>query len=103
MLATKNDLLMGRLDILEQGVTTLDSRVASLDDKVTHVIQMNSELLIQSNENFRHVKAALEDQRQDLKKSIRQIRGSFSTRCQLIGFALVLSSWTLFMAWVMWA
>ena len=81
----------------------LDNRVAALDDKVAHVIQMNSEIMIQSNENFREMRRTLDDHRTELKKSIRQIKGSFSTKCQLMMFALGLTLWTIFMAWVMWA
>tara|TARA_B110001452_G_scaffold184409_1_gene155000 strand:+ start:2676 stop:2990 length:315 start_codon:yes stop_codon:yes gene_type:complete len=92
-----------QLKSLEEGVTTLDNRVAALDDKVTHVIQMNSELMIQTNENYRDIRSTMDDHRAELKKSIKQIRGRYSTRCQLIGFGIALSAWTLFMAWVMWA
>jgi len=95
-------LLTSRLDSLEQGVCVLDSRVAALDDKIGHVIQMNSEILLQSNQNFRDMREKLDDHRTELKKSIRQIRGSFSTKCQLILFVSGLASWTLFMGWIMW-
>tara|TARA_B100000780_G_C21035001_1_gene415079 strand:+ start:458 stop:772 length:315 start_codon:yes stop_codon:yes gene_type:complete len=104
MLSMESDnKLASRLDTLEKGVNILDNRVAQLDDKVTHVIQMNSEIMIQSNENFREMRQTLNDHRTELKKSIKQIRGNFTTKCQLILFALGLSAWTLFMAWVMWA
>lgn len=53
MLVSENDNRFAKqLKTLEEGVTTLDNRVAALDDKVTHVIQMNSELMIQTNENY---------------------------------------------------
>ena len=91
-----------RLNTLEKGVNVLDNRVAALDDKVAHVIQMNSEIMIQSNENFREMRRTLDDHRAELKKSIRQIKGNFSTKCQLVMFAMGLGTWTLFMAWVMW-
>ena len=104
MIQVESDkFLSSRLASLEQGVTVLDNRVSALDDKVSHVIQMNSEILIQSNENFREMRQQLNDHSTELKKSIRQIRGSFSTKCQLIMFAMGLASWTLFKAWVMWA
>jgi len=96
-------LLAGRLQKLEDGVSVLDTRVAALDDKVSHVIQMNSELMIQSNENFRNMRDQLDEHRTELKKSIRQLRGNFSSRCQLIGVAIGLTTWTFFMAWVMWS
>lgn len=92
-----------QLKTLEQGVTVLDNRVAALDDKVTHVIQMNSELMIQTNENYRDIRDTMDEHRAELTKSIKQIRGRYSTRCQLIGFGVGLSAWTLFMGWVMWA
>ena len=104
MLAHESDkLLDARLQSLERGVDTLDTRVSALDDKVSHVIQMNSELMIQSNENFRDIRSALDDQRAELKQSLKQLRGTYSTRCQLIAFGCGLFSWTMFMAWVMWA
>jgi len=96
-------LLVGRLQRLEDGVTLLDTRLTTLDDKVSHVIHMNSELMIQTNENFRTMRDQMDEHRSELKKSIRQLSGSFTSRCQLIGVAIALSSWTLFMAWVMWA
>jgi len=101
--AQSDKVIAERLHSLEQGVTVLDNRVAQLDDKVAHVIQMNSEMLLQSNENFREMRRTLDDHRAELKQSIRQIKGNFSTKCQLIAFALGLASWTIFMAWVMWA
>jgi len=96
-------ILAGRLQKLEDGVGLLDTRLTCLDDKVSHVIQMNSELMITTNENYRNMRDQLDEQRSELKKSIRQLRGNFSSRCQLIGVAIALSSWTLFMAWVMWS
>jgi len=101
--ASDDTFIADRLNTLERGVNVLDTRVAALDDKVAHVIQMNSELMIQSNENFRDMRRALDDQRTELRKSIRQLKGNFSTKCQLVMFGLGLSMWTVFMAWVMWS
>lgn len=104
MLAVETDkLLASRLDTLENGVHVLDNRVAALDDKVSHVIQMNSELMIQSNENFREMRTTLNEHKQDLKKSIKQIRGRYTSQCQLMMFGTGLVLWTGFVAWVMWA
>lgn len=104
MIQVESDNFLGsRLASLEQGVTVLDNRVSALDDKVSHVIQMNSEILTQSSNNFREMRQQLNDHRTELKKSIRQIRGSFSTKCQLIMFATGLTSWTVFMAWMLWS
>jgi len=103
LLSNKEEKFASQLKSLEQGVCVLDNRVAALDDKVTHVIQMNSELMIQTNENYRNIRDTMDEHRTELKKSIKQIRGQYSTRCQLIVFALGLSCWTLFMAWMMWA
>jgi hypothetical protein len=103
MLAGETDtLIASRLQSLEQGVEHLDGKVAALDDKVSHVIQMNAEIMIQSNENFRDMRSQLDDHRSELKRSIHQIRGQYSTRCQLFTFGLGLAVWTMFMAWVMW-
>tara|TARA_B100000683_G_scaffold207577_1_gene201434 strand:+ start:255 stop:569 length:315 start_codon:yes stop_codon:yes gene_type:complete len=102
MLAAETDtLIASRLNNLEKGVQQLDGKVAALDDKVAHVIQMNSELMIQSNENFRDMRSQLDEHRSELKKSIRQIKGRYSTRCQLMMFGSGLAAWTFFMAWVM--
>ena len=49
------------------------------------------------------MRRTLDDHRAELKKSIRQIKSTFSTKCQLMLFAGGLGAWTLFMAWVMWA
>ena len=104
MLVSENDKCFAKqLKSLEEGVSVLDNRVAALDDKVTHVIQMNSELMIQTNENYRDIRSTMDEHRTELKKQIKQISGRYSTRCQLIGFGIGLSTWTLFMAWVMWA
>lgn len=104
MLASETDkLLASRLGTLEQGVSVLDTRVAALDDKVSHVIQMNSELMIQSNENFREMRSTLDEHKQELKKSIRQIKGRFTSQCQLVMFGTGLAAWTIFVAWVMWS
>jgi len=103
MLSHDCDKLLGqRLETLEKGVHQLDGRVRSLDDKVSHVIQMNSEIMIQSNENFREMRGRLDDARTELKKSIRQIRGTWSTQCYVVTFAVGLTSWTIFMSWVLW-
>lgn len=103
MLANETDKLLGvRLETLEKGVKQLDGRVQSLDDKVSHVIQMNSELMIQSNENFREMRGTLDAHRSELKKSIKQIRGNWSTQCYLIMFAMGLTTWTIAMVWVLW-
>ena len=75
MLAQESDKMLGqRLETLEKGVHVLDDRVKSLDDKVTHVIQMNSELMIQSNENFREMRGQLDAHRTELKKSISKLK-----------------------------
>ncbi|MDA7839029.1 hypothetical protein N9A45_01725 [bacterium] len=104
MLAVESDkLLASRLNTLEEGVHVLDNRVAALDDKVSHVIQMNSEIMIQSNENFREMRSTLNEHKQELKKSIKQIRGRYSSQCQLIMFGTGLALWTFFVAWVMWS
>jgi len=104
MLAVETDkLLASRLDTLENGVHVLDNRVAALDDKVSHVIQMNSEMMIQTNENFRDMRSTLHEHKQDLKKSIKQIRGRYTSQCQLFAFGTGLALWTAFVAWVMWA
>ena len=103
MLAHESDkLLDARLQIWSEA-SIHDTRVSALDEKVSHVIQMNSELMIQSNENFRDIRSALDDQRAELKQSLKQLRGTYSTRCQLVAFGCGLFSWTMFMAWVMWA
>ena len=99
---SEDKILGARLESLENGVHQLDGRVAALDDKVSHVIQMNSELMIQSNENFREMRGQLEEHRTDMKKSLRSIRNYRSTKCQLIGFGSGLAAWTFFMVWVMW-
>ena len=102
MLATENDkFLTTRLDSLEKGVSILDGRVSALDDKVSHVIQMNSELMIQSNENFREMRSTLNEHKAELKKSIKQIKGRYSTQCQLVMFGTGLALWTFFIGWVM--
>lgn len=104
MIQVESDKFLGsRLASLEQGVTVLDNRVSALDDKVSHVIQMNSEIMRQSHDNFSDMRQQLNDHRTELKKSIRQIRGSFGTKCQLIMFAVGLMSWTVFMVWMMWS
>jgi hypothetical protein len=103
MLAQESDKLLGRrLETLEMGVKQLDGRVLALDDKVSHVIQMNSELMIQSNENFREMRYQLDAHRTELKKSIKQIRGNWSSQCYVTLFAAGLTTWTIFMAWVLW-
>ena len=48
-------ILVGRLQKLEDGVGLLDTRLTCLDDKVSHVIHMNSELMITTNENYRNM------------------------------------------------
>jgi len=104
MLANETDKILGhRLETLEQGVAKLDGRVLALDDKVSHVIQMNSELMIQSNENFREMRGQLDEHRTELKKSIRQIKGNWSQQCYVISFAIGLTTWTIFMIWVLFA
>lgn len=101
MLTTEN--LSGRLQTLEEGVSKLDTQVAQLDDKMSHVIHMNSEMMLQSNDNFRTIHQALETNREDLKKSIRQLKSQYSSKFQLYLFGLGLGAWTLFVAYVLWS
>ena len=102
MLANETDKLLGqRLESLEKGVEILDGRVKSLDDKVSHVIQMNGELMVQSNENFREMRGQLDAHRAELKKSIRQLKGS-SQQCYIIMFGIGLALWTIFIAFTLW-
>lgn len=111
MLTTETDKLLGtRLDSLEFGVKSLDTRVSVIDDKLTHVIQMNSELMNQtdelaqqSRENYRGLHSQLEDTKREMKKSIKQIRAGTTSNCQIIAFGFGLASWTVFVAWVMWS
>jgi|TARA_B110000858_G_C17770663_1_gene459426 hypothetical protein len=98
-----SDNMSGRIETLEQGVANLDSKVSQLDDKVAHVIQMNSEMMIQSNENFRTIHHTLESNREELKKSIRKIRSQYTSRFQLYLFGSILAVWTLFVAYVLWS
>lgn len=99
-----------RLESLEFGVKNLDTRVSVIDDKLTHVIQMNSELMNQTGElaqqsrdNYRGLHSQLEDTKREMKKSINQIRVGSTSKCQIIAFGLGLASWTIFVAWVMWS
>ena len=104
MLQSETDKLLGqRLEILEKGVDKLDGRVQSLDDKVSHVMQMSSEMMMQANANFHEMRTTLDAHRTELKKSIRQIKGRWSTQCYVIAFAVGLTVWTIFMAWVLWS
>ena len=105
-----SNLLSTRLESLEFGVKNLDNRVSVIDDKLTHVIQMNSELMNQSDElaqqsrdNYRGLHSQLEDTRREMKKSINQIQVGSTSKCQIIAFGLGLASWTIFVAWVMWS
>jgi len=97
-----NTLLSHRLETLEKGVEKLDGRVLALDDKLSHVICMNSELMVQTNENFREMRGLVNATRIEMKKSIRQIRGGWTSQCYIISFAVGLGTWTIFMAWVLW-
>ena len=98
-----SDNMSGRFETLEQGVAKLDSKVSQLDDKVAHVIQMNSEMMIQSNDNFRTIHHTLESNREELNKSIRKIRSQYTSRFQLYLFGSILTVWTLFVAYVLWS
>ena len=104
MLAGESDQLLGqRLERLEDGVHKLDGRVAALDEKVGHVMQLTSEVMISQQANFREMRQNLDEHRAELKKSIRQIRGRWSTQCYIITFAVGLTVWTIVMAWFIWS
>lgn len=103
LLSETENQFSSQLKSLEMGVNTLDSRVSQIDEKLNHVMQQNSEMMVRQGEEFRGLRTQLDDHRAELKKSIRQIRGGWTSQCQLIGFAIGLASWTLFMAWIMWA
>jgi hypothetical protein len=103
MLSNETDKLLGvRLQKLEIGVLQLDGRVRSLDDKVSHVIQMNSEIMDKQAIGFMEMRGTLDAHSRELKKSIRQIRGNWSTQCYVIAFAIGLTTWTILMTWVLW-
>jgi len=95
--------ISGRLETLELGVSKLDTQVAQLDDKVAHVIQMNSEMMINNNENFRNIHHALETNREDIKSSLRKLKSQYTSKCQLYAFGIGLGVWTLFVAYVLWS
>ena len=101
--AARPENISGRLETLELGVSKLDTQVAQLDDKVAHVIQMNSEMMIQSNENFRNIHHALETNREDIKSSLRKLKSQYTSKCQLYAFGVGLGGWTLFVAYVLWS
>ena len=95
LVSETSNLLSTRLESLEFGVKNLDTRVSVIDDKLTHVIQMNSELMNQTGElaqqsrdNYRGLHSQLEDTKREMKKSINQIRVGSTSKCQIIAFGL---------------
>lgn len=88
---------------LSNRVESLDNKVTELDNKVSHVIQMNSELMIQTGENYRNLRNTLEDQKNELKTVFRKLRAQTSTKCQWWFLLIVLVAWTILMLWVLFS
>lgn len=88
---------------LSNRVESLDNKVTELDNKVSHVIQMNSELLIQTGENYRNLRDTLEDQKNELKTVFKKLRAQTSTKCQWWFLLIVLVGWTILMMWVLFS
>lgn len=104
MLAGESDKLLGqRLERLEDGVHKLDDRVAALDQKVGHVMELTTNVMVSQEANFRETRTMLNEHKAELKKSIKQIRGRWSTQCYITMFASGLTLWTILMAWFIWS
>ena len=99
MLATAN--LDDRLGNLEKGVNQLDKRVGEIDNKLGHVIAMNQEMMIQSNDNFRNMHSVLEESKESLQKSINKIKNQYTSKFQLYLFGFILFIWTAFVAFIL--
>jgi len=99
MLVTEN--IDSRLGNLEKGVDLLDQRVGEIDNKLGHVIAMNQEMMIQSNDNFRNMHSVLEESKESLQKSINKIKSQYTSRFQLYLFGGILFVWTAFVAFVL--
>jgi regulator of replication initiation timing len=99
MLVTAN--IDDRLGNLEKGVDLLDQRVGEIDNKLGHVIAMNQEMMIQSNDNFRNMHSVLEESKESLQKSINKIKSQYTSRFQLYLFGGVLFVWTAFVAYIL--
>tara|TARA_B110000090_G_scaffold207970_1_gene260577 strand:+ start:950 stop:1255 length:306 start_codon:yes stop_codon:yes gene_type:complete len=99
MLATEN--IQNRLGNLEKGVDLLDQRVGEIDNKLGHVIAMNQEMMIQSNDNFRNMHSVLEESKETLQKSINKIKSQYTSRFQLYLFGFILFIWTAFVAFIL--
>lgn len=91
------------MQILSNRVESLDNKVSELDNKVAHVIQMNSEILVQTGENYRNLRDTLEDQKNQMKKVFHKLKAQTSTKCQWWLLLFVLASWTLLMIWLMFS
>jgi regulator of replication initiation timing len=100
MLATTTNM-DDRLDKLETGVDRLDKRVGEIDAKLGHVIQLNQEMMIQSNEGFRNMHSSLELNKEILQKSINKIKSQYTSKFQLYLFGLILLIWTIFVAFIL--
>ena len=99
----RDKLLTTRLEKLEDGVTLIDKKVTDLDSKVNHVIQMNSELMMQTQQNFRDMRNQLDDHRVELKQSIKHLKSRFTSKCQFASILIGLLLWTILMIWFMWS
>ena len=91
------------MKMLSNRVESLDNKVSELDNKVSHVIQMNSELMIQTGENYRNLRNTLEDQKEELKTVFKKLRAQTSTKCQWWFLLVVLVGWTVLMMWILFS
>jgi len=89
--------------LLSSRVESLDNKVSELDNKVSHVIQMNSELMIQTGENYRNLRETLEDQKNEMKTVFKKLKAQTSTKCQWFFLLFVLIAWTWLMIWMMYS
>jgi len=99
MLATEN--IDSRLGNLEKGVTALDARVGEIDNKLGHVILLNQEMMLNNNDNFRHMHSVLEESKDTLQKSINKIKSQYTSKFQLYLFGFILAIWTFFVAFIL--
>ena len=99
MLATAN--IDDRLGNLEKGVNQLDKRVGEIDNKLGHVILLNQEMMLNNNDNFRHMHSVLEESKETLQKSINKIKNQYTSKFQLYLFGGVLFIWTAFVAFIL--
>tara|TARA_A100001015_G_C15014472_1_gene724797 strand:- start:903 stop:1220 length:318 start_codon:yes stop_codon:yes gene_type:complete len=92
--------MLVRLQNVENGVRELDKKVAQIDDKVSHSINIQGEMATNIGEQFSSLRHQMSDQEKMIKKWQKQTMGNWFTNIKFYISLLGFIGWWLLMIWL---